>query len=213
MTIPELPTTMRQDTEPGTTTIVTDMRDLLAAAAVSASINTKARPVLRSVYVADGCVVATDSYRLVIIGHGNAADLHKIGKAADGKGFCVPADLIVTVGKFTKSGSVTATTDGATVTLVAAGQTFTADRPDFTIADFPRFGDLLPALDAGVHAEPTWNAGYLADLHKIGKILADRGDVPAVRLLVADELKPSLWYLSGCRHGAGLYLLIPIRRD
>lgn len=211
MTMTELPTTLRTEQD-GTLTVVTDMRDLLAAATVSNCTNTKNRHLLRTVYVTDGCIVATDSYRLVVVGHGNATDLHALAVAGDGKGFPVPVELVTTAGKLTKQGPVTVSTDGATVTLVAGGQTFTADRPDMVHGgDFPRFGALLPDLDYGIQGQPVWNAGYLADMDKIGKHLKERRDIVTARLVVADDLKPSLWYVGGCRHGAALYLLMPIR--
>ena len=99
------------------------------------------------------------------------------------------------------------------LTLVAGGQTFTADRPDMVAGgDFPAYGRLLPELDAGVSGQPTWDAGYMADIAKLARHLKASRDTVAVRLLVADEMKPSLWYVSGCQHGAALYLLMPIRR-
>jgi len=206
----ELPTTLRTESD-GTTTVVTDMRDLLAAATVAACSNTKNRPVLRSVYVTQGCVVATDSHRLVVVGHGNAAELADLAKQGSGEGFPVPADLIVTAGKLVKQGPATVTTDGTTVTLLAGGQSFTGDRPDMAAGDYPSYGHLLPDVGAGVEGQPRWNADYLADMAKIGKLLKDRGDVVTVDLVVGDVLKPSLWYVGGCRHGAALYLLMPIR--
>lgn len=211
MTMTGLPTTLRTERD-GTMTVVTDMRDLLAAATVAACSNTKNRPVLRSVYVTQGCVVATDSYRLVVVGHGNAAELAELAKQGCGEGFPVPADLIVTAGKLAKQGPATVSTDGVTVTLLASGQSFTADRPEQKVGgDYPLFRDLLPSVDAGVEGQPRWNAEYLADMAKVGKLLKDRGDVVSVDLVVADMLKPSLWYVGGCRHGAALYLLMPIR--
>lgn len=211
MTMTELPTTLRTEAD-GTTTVVTDMRDLLAAATVSSHANTKNRHVLRTVYVTQGCIVATDAYRLVVVGHGNATDLHALALAGCGQGFPVPVELVATAGKLSKSGPATVSTDGATVTLVAGGQTFTADRPDMVHGgDYPSFGGLFPAIDAGVSGDPTWSAEYLADIAKIGKHLKDRRDIVSTRLVVADVLKPSLWYVSGCQHGAALYLLMPIR--
>lgn len=210
MTMTELPTTLRTESD-GTTTVVTDMRDLLAAATVAACSNTKNRPALRSVYVTQGCVVATDSWRLVVVGHGNAAELADLAKQGCGGGFPVPADLIVTAGKLAKQGPATVTTDGTTVTLLAGGQSFTADRPDMVAGDYPAYGQLLPAVDAGVEGQPRWNAEYLVDMAKIGKLLKDRRDVVSVDLVVGDVLKPNLFYVAGCRHGAALYLLMPIR--
>lgn len=209
MTMTGLPTTLTE--ADGTTTVVTDMRDLLAAAVVSHNPTTKGRPVLRSVYVTQGCVVATDSYRLVVVGHGDAEALHALGKAGSGQGFTVPADLIVTAGKLCKAGPATVSTDGATVTLTAGGQSFTADRPDFAHGDYPSYDSLLPELDAGVGGQPAWNADYLADMAKIAKHLKASRDSAVTRLLVADELKPSLWHLEGLEHGSALYLLMSIR--
>lgn len=215
MTMTELPTTLRTEAD-GTTTVVTDMRDLLAAATVSSHKNTKNRHLLRTVYVTNGCIVATDSYRLVIVGHGNAAELHQLGKDGAGKGFPVPVELVTTAGKLAKTGPATVSTDGATVTLVAGGQTFTADRPDMVHGgDFPSYGSLLPNVDAGTGmstCSPTWDAGYMADVAKIGRHLKESRDIVTMRLVAAeDDLKPSLWYVGGCRHGAALYLLMPIR--
>lgn len=196
------------------TAITVDMRHLLAAATIANHANTKNRPMLRSIFVGAGVLVATDSYRLVVVGDADqtAEELALAAKSASGHGFCIPGDVVATASKLAKKGPASITTDGVTVTLSIAGQTFTADRPDVTTGDYPNFGTLIPSLDHGCDASPRWDAEYLADMAKVGKLLkGSSGGRSYVDLVVSDAMKPTLWRISADGEGSALYLLMPVR--
>ena len=201
-----------------TPAILVDMRALLAANVIAGHKNTKNRETLRSVYLTPDLAIGCDSYRLVAVGHGDLkdagpADLHAAvisphaAATSQAPGIMVPADLLVTVAKIAKVGLVKVGTDGRTVSVeIPSGQTFTAPVP---CGEYPNFGTLFPALDAGVSGA-SWSTDYLADVAKIGKPLACTG--PAT-LLTSDPLKPSLWHIPGMLKDVGnaIYLLMPIR--
>ena len=198
-------------TDESTPAILVDMRALLAANVIAGHKNTKGRETLRSVYLTPDLAIGCDSYRLVAVGHGDLkdagpADLHAAA-TSQAPGIMVPADLLVTVAKIAKVGLVKVCTEGSTVSVdIPSGQTFSAPVP---CGEYPKFGTLFPALDAGV-AGASWSTEYLADMAKIGKPLACTG--PAT-LLTSDPLKPSLWHIPGTLKdvGSAIYLLMPVR--
>lgn len=202
-----------------TTTVEIDMARLVAAAVVSGHGNTKHRNTLRTVYVTPaGVVVATDSYRLVAVVPGERLDgpeLVETVRAASGAGFMIPVELVSTAAKLVKRGPATVTSDGVAVTLVAGGQSFTADAPEVA-GDYVSFGQLIPDVSgADVAAGIRWNVDYLADMGKIGKALRDRArDGVFVDLLSGvDLLKPTLWKVSTTGDATALYLLMPVRHS
>jgi hypothetical protein len=195
-----------------------EMSLLLAAASVAGHKNTKNRPGIRSVYVTDSTLVATDSYRLVVIGRtegtANAGPdvLQQLAVAEQHKGFGIPADTVTMMAKLAKTGLVGVEWTETDITLSHAGQTFTAGRTDYNV-DFPSYGNLVPKVEDDPQVVgASWVPEYLAEMGKVQKFLcAGSRSVGTARLVFSDLQKPSLWFLNGAGHGTCLYLLMPVR--
>lgn len=233
-------------------TLAVDPR-MLQGAALFASSETAARPILASVAVcfnkadvASGTIVpfayvATDSYRLAVVGGVAKHSPMELRNAV-----CIDADVqyvLLSVADIAKL-KVTRTTQFATV-AIQGGATYSnvttttfkgwtggasglaemtpASRRSYTDqtsigtlvdGEYPQLRSILPEQEPNLYGVPhlCFNPKYMATYHAFSKLFNKDGDTPLVLRGAGSELKPAIWTIREGDDAQLLSLLMPVRK-